>query len=161
MSPPPPNHNFGAMQLHVPTTDRSIMDDRVNHPAVLIADPHAATRTGLRTALDASDGPSVVAEAPDLTTALRTLRHARVDVVLADARLAGLRSDSARDGLALLSSRVPVVVMGMGDPRVYTTPLQADGAIGYWPKDGDLAQLIELLSASGPACRRETATSRA
>jgi hypothetical protein len=35
-------------------------------------------------------------------------------------------------------------MMGMTDVRFYTAPLQAAGAAGDWPKDGDLAQLSEL-----------------
>ena len=38
--------------------------------------------------------------------------------------------------------------MGMGDPRVYTTPLQTAGATDYWPKDGDLEQLTKRLTAA-------------
>jgi hypothetical protein len=38
--------------------------------------------------------------------------------------------------------------MGMSGPRVYTAPLQAAGGAGYWPKDGDLAELTRLLEAA-------------
>lgn len=42
-------------------------------------------------------------------------------------------------------------MMGMNDLRFYTAPLQAAGAAGDWPKDGDLAQLSELLRHGHPA----------
>ena len=81
-------------------------------------------------------------------SAINAVSADQVDIVLADARLAGLGSESARAGLEQLSRRTPVIVMGMSDPRVYTAPLQAAGAAGYWPKDGDLAQLTGLLDAA-------------
>jgi DNA-binding NarL/FixJ family response regulator len=90
----------------------------------------------------------VVGEAPDLLSAIDAVSAGRVDIVLADARLAGLGSESARGGLEQLSRRTEVIVMGMSDPRIYAAPLQAAGAAGYWPKDGDLAQLTGLLDAA-------------
>lgn len=130
--------------------------------AVLIADPHPATRSSLRIALNDATTLTVVGDAPDLSSAISRLSGAQVDIVLADSRVAGLGGESARGGLAQLSRRVPVIVMGMGDPRVYTAPLKAAGATGYWPKDGDLAQLTELLSAAPPRhLRAATSTPRA
>jgi DNA-binding NarL/FixJ family response regulator len=89
-----------------------------------------------------------VGEVPDLPSALSAVSAAQVDIVLAASGVAGLGSESARAGLAQLSRRVPVIVMGMGDPRVYAAPLQAAGAAGYWPKDGELAQLTGLFVAA-------------
>ena len=122
--------------------------DRAPPVAVLIADPHPGTRRALRNALKAADTVEVVAEAPDLPSAIDAVSADHVDIVLADARFAGLGSESARGGLEQLSRRAQVIVMGMGDPRVYTAPLQAAGAAGYWPKDGELTQLTELLDAA-------------
>jgi DNA-binding NarL/FixJ family response regulator len=89
-----------------------------------------------------------VGEAPDLRSAISAVSADEVDIVLADSRVAGLGSDSARSGLEQLSCRTPLIVMGMSDPRVCTAPLQAAGAAGYWPKDGDLAELARLLEAA-------------
>ena len=116
--------------------------------AVLIADPHPRTRSAIRNALEAANTFKVVGEAPDLLSAIKAVSGGEVDSVLADARLAGVGSESARGGLEHLSRRAQVIVMGMGDPRLYTAPLQAAGAAGYWPKDGDLAQLTGLLDAA-------------
>ncbi len=44
-----------------------------------------------------------------------------------------------------------VIMMGLNDLRFYTAPLQAAGAAGDRPKDGDLAQLSELLTPGHPA----------
>ena len=127
---------------------------------MLIADPHPASRSALQIALDDAETVRVVGDAPDLTVAIKAVSVAQVDIVLADSRVARIGSESARAGLVQLSRRVPVIVMGMGDPRVYTAPLQAAGAAGYWPKDGDLAQLTQLLSTPAHG-RPRTATASA
>ena len=133
------------MLVGLPNNEQPRPDDQASGIAVLIADPHPRTRSGLRIALKHSETVRVVGEAADLTSAISAVSSARVDVVLADSRLAGLASESARAGLAQLTRRVPVIVMGMGDPRDYTAPLQAAGATDYWAKDGNLEQLTERL----------------
>jgi len=131
----------------VPNEGPLSQGDGAPRVAVLIADPHPGTRSAIRTALEAANTLKIVGEAPDLQSAINAVSARQVDIVLADARLAGLGSESARGGLEQLSRRTQVIVMGMSDPRVYTAPLQAAGAAGYWPKDGDLAQLTILLGA--------------
>lgn len=133
------------MLVGLPNNEQPRPDDQSSGIAVLIADPHPRTRSGLRIALKHSETVRVVGEAADLTSAISAVSSARVDVVLADSRLAGLASESARAGLAQLTRRVPVIVMGMGDPRDYTAPLQAAGATDYWAKDGNLEQLTKRL----------------
>jgi two-component system, NarL family, invasion response regulator UvrY len=136
------------MLRSVPDEGPLSQGDRAPGVAVLIADPHPGTRSAIRDALEAANTVKVVGEAPDLLSAIDAVSAGRVDIVLADARLAGLGSKSARGGLEQLSRRTEVIVMGMSDPRIYAAPLQAAGAAGYWPKDGDLAQLTGLLDAA-------------
>ena len=139
------------MLVGLPNDEQPRLGDHTSSVAVLIADPHSRTRSGLRIALKHCETVRVVGEAPDLASAISAISSARVDVVLADSRLAGLARESARAGLAQLTRRVPVIVMGMGDPRDYTAPLQAAGATDYWPKDGDLEQLTKRLTAAADA----------
>lgn len=145
------------MLVGLPNNEQSRPRDQASSIAVLIADPHPSTRSGLRIALKHFETIRVVGEAPDLASAITAVSSARVDVVLADSGLAGLTSESARAALAQLTRRVQVIVMGMGDPRVYTAPLQAAGATDYWAKDGDLEQLTKRLIAAADAHPR-TAT---
>ncbi len=114
---------------------------------MLIADPHPGIRSAIRNALNDGITVKVVGEAPDLPSTINAVSANQVEIVLADSQLAGLGSEAARAGLTELTRRAPVIVMGMSDPRAYTLPLQAAGAAGFWPKDGDLAQLTGLLSA--------------
>jgi DNA-binding NarL/FixJ family response regulator len=139
------------MLASLPNDESMRQDDRARGVAVLIADPHHGTRSALHIALKDAEAVQVVGDAPDVPSAIAAVSRAHVDIVLADSRIAGLRSESARAGLAELSRRLPVIVMGMSDPRAYTAPLRTAGAAGYWPKDGDLAQLTELLSAAATA----------
>jgi two-component system, NarL family, invasion response regulator UvrY len=146
------------MFTSVPDNGLPGQGDRAPRVAVLIADPHPGSRTAIRNALIDAGTVTVVGEASDLASAIDAVAADRVDIVLADARVAGIRSESARAGLEELSRRTPVIVMGMSDPRVYTAPLKAAGAAGYWPKDGDLAQLTGLLDVAShgqPACDRK------
>ena len=134
--------------MSLPDDAQARWGDRRYRAPVLIADPHGGTRSAIRGALERAETVTVVGDAPDLPSAISTASAQQVDVVLADSRVAGLGSESARVGLEQLSRRAPVIVMGMGEPRVYAAPLLAAGAAGYWPKDGDLAQLTALLAAA-------------
>lgn len=144
----PRTHHPRKMLRSVPNEEPLSRPDRAPRIAVLIADPHPGTRSAIRNALKTANTVKVVGEAPDLLSTINAVSAGQVDIVLADARLAGLGSDAARSGLEQLSRRTEVIVMGMSDPRVYARPLQAAGAAGYWPKDGDLAQLTGLLDAA-------------
>jgi DNA-binding NarL/FixJ family response regulator len=128
--------------------DKPMQADDQAVVSVLIADPHSAMRSALRIALTDAPAVHVAGEAPDLASAIAAISDAHIDIVLADSRIAGLVSESARAGLAELSRLVPVIVMGMGDPRAYTAPLRTVGAAGYWAKGGNLGDLIELLGAA-------------
>ena len=112
---------------------------------LLVVDPHPAMRGALRAALGFEDGIRVAGEAGDMLAALRLAADAPNTVAIIDSRLAGLRSPLALDALTALERRVPVVVMGMGDPALYAAPYLKAGASGYWAKDGDLAALVGLL----------------
>src|SRR5919202_432093 len=117
---------------------------------LLIADSHPLARAGLRRWLGTSH---TTIEVRDLLGALRAVNDRGVDVAVVDARLAGLATPAARDGLRALASRVPVVVIGMADaPAAYVAAVVAAGGAGYWPKDGDpgaLLRLVETVARDG------------
>jgi DNA-binding NarL/FixJ family response regulator len=113
---------------------------------VLIADPNPMTRAGLRAWLG-TDATTI--EAADLLAALRAVRDPAIAVAVVDARLAGPGTADARQGLRALARRLPVVVMGMaGDPAPYAAAVRAAGGAGYWRKDADPEELVELLGAA-------------
>ena len=115
---------------------------------LLVADPHPAMRGALCAALQIEDGIPVAGEASDMFAALRDVADARITLAIIDSGLAGLQSPLALDALRALARRVPVVVMGMGDPALYAAAYIEAGASGYWAKDGDLTALVGLLRAA-------------
>ena len=115
---------------------------------LLVADPHPAMRGALCAALRLEDGIRVAGEASDMFAALRDVADARITLAIIDSGLAGLQSPLALDALRALARRVPVVVMGMGDPALYAAAYVEAGASGYWAKDGDLTALVGLLRAA-------------
>lgn len=71
------------------------------------------------------------------------------DVALVDEHVAGAFPEAPRAALAALSERMPVVVMGLGEQEPYEEAHVAAGAVGYWPKDGDIDTLLALVRAAG------------
>ena len=79
---------------------------------VILADDHAAIRSGLRLILEASEDVVVVAEAADGRGAVTNARALRPDVVLMDIRMPGT------DGI---SATREIVADGLADVLVLTT----------------------------------------
>jgi DNA-binding NarL/FixJ family response regulator len=101
--------------------------------------------TPVRASLELEDGIRVAGEADDVLGALRFAADAPITLAIVDSRLAGLQSPLALDGLRALACRVPVVVMGIGDPALYAAGYVEAGANSHWAKDGDLTALVGLL----------------
>ncbi|WP_152192481.1 response regulator [Georgenia satyanarayanai] len=111
---------------------------------VIVADDHAAIRSGLRLILESADDVTVVAEAADGTSAVTNARALRPDVVLMDVRMPGT------DGIAATRT---VVADGLADVLVLTTfdldeyvfgALRA-GAAGFLLKTVDAATLLDAV----------------
>jgi DNA-binding NarL/FixJ family response regulator len=111
---------------------------------VLVADDHAAVRTGLVMILDAADGIEVVGEAGDGATAVRRARDLRPDVVLMDVRMPGIDGIAAtRELVADGVSRVLVLTTFDLDEYVFAA-LRA-GAAGFLLKSVDADRLVEAV----------------
>ncbi|HLT83750.1 MAG TPA: response regulator transcription factor [Phototrophicaceae bacterium] len=111
---------------------------------VLIADDHAAIRSGLRLILEGDDDVTVVAEAADGASAVTNARALRPDVVLMDIRMPGT------DGIAATRA---IVADGLADVLVLTTfdldeyvfgALRA-GAAGFLLKTTDAPALLDAV----------------
>jgi DNA-binding NarL/FixJ family response regulator len=112
---------------------------------LLIVEPHPAMRGALSTSLDREEGMRVAALAGDMRAALRAAAKPGVTMAIVAGGLVGLGSPLALEALRALARRVPVVVMGFGQPARYAPAYVAAGASGYWAKDGDVAGLLALL----------------
>jgi DNA-binding NarL/FixJ family response regulator len=115
----------------------------------LIVEPHPAMRRSLRDGLETVGDLPIAGEATDLLAALRIARSARPSVAVVDSQVASLASQAETEALGALARRVPVVVVGMGEPELYGPAYAAAGASGYWAKFGQLDELIETVRAAG------------
>ena len=111
---------------------------------VIVADDHAAIRSGLRLILEGGQDVAVVAEAADGASAVANARALRPDVVLMDIRMPGT------DGIAATRA---IVSGGLADVLVLTTfdldeyvfgALRA-GAAGFLLKTADAATLLDAV----------------
>jgi DNA-binding NarL/FixJ family response regulator len=110
---------------------------------VLILDSDGVFRHALGTLFQSE--PHITATAvADLATI-----HCAFDVALVDERIAGALTQDAQDALDVLSRHAPVVVIGIGEREPYEEAHVAAGAVGYWPKDGDIEELVALVRAAG------------
>jgi DNA-binding NarL/FixJ family response regulator len=117
---------------------------------VLIADDQSGIRDAFRMVLDAQPDMTVIAEAPDGTSALDQARRLRPDVVLADIRMPGL------DGLELtralagpdVAEPTRVIVVTTFDLDEYVHTALRNGAVGFLLKRSGPGLLVEAIRAA-------------
>ncbi len=113
---------------------------------IVLADDHAAVRTGLRMVLERADGFRVVSEAGDAESALRTVLEHKPTVLVLDLNMPGaLSSLDAIPRIAEVSPATRVVVLTMQeDPQFARRALRA-GAAGYVLKESADDELVEAI----------------
>ncbi|MFF9567408.1 response regulator [Streptomyces sp. NPDC014685] len=110
---------------------------------VLVADDHAAVRSGLVLTLGRADGIEVVGEAADGNSAVRMARELRPDVVLMDIRMPGGGIEATR---VLVSEGVcQVLVLTTFDLDEYVYAALRAGAAGFLIKSVEARQLVEAV----------------
>jgi NarL family two-component system response regulator LiaR len=117
-----------------------------NEPiTVVIVEDHALTRTGLKTALEASGGMRVVGEAGDGIGGEAVIVRERPAIAIVDIGLPG------RDGIALtrvVKSGVPdtrVVIVTMNEDNDGVIAALAAGASAYCVKSSDPSTVIDAV----------------
>jgi DNA-binding NarL/FixJ family response regulator len=128
---------------------------------VVVADDHAAVRSGLVTLLDSAPDIAVVAEAADGPSALDAAREHRPDVVLTDVRMPGATGIEITPRLRETGASV-LVISGF-DLDEFVLGALAAGADGYLVKSEDPQRILEavrdvprgdaVLSAGPPPAR--------
>ncbi len=139
----------GRLRLAPKLVETDSEDSSQTAIRVVLADDHVLMRRSLRRLLDGEDGLEVVAEAEDLTSALRAVRTHRPDVVVLDLRLP---ADSGSKTIATLRARAPetqIVVATMHDSPVYAEHALACGALGLVHKELADDQLAQAVRAAG------------
>ncbi|HEX6023462.1 MAG TPA: hypothetical protein VFZ00_15820 [Solirubrobacter sp.] len=111
---------------------------------LLVLDIDDRVRCALQDVFQAELGAHVTAAASVPAVA----RTQAFDVAVVDERIASGISSEGRLRLEALARHVPVVVIGLGERVPYEDAHIAAGAMGYWPKDGDLDALIALVRSA-------------
>lgn len=119
---------------------------RANPLRVLVADPHPATRAGIRHALTA-DGFAVCTEAAEAADVVPVASRDRVDLCLLDVRLPGGGIAAAAAMREQLPSVAVVMLAARLDEDELLDALRA-GANGYLLKDTDPARLPQILAGA-------------
>jgi two-component system response regulator NreC len=112
---------------------------------VVIADDHAVVRSGLRMLLDAEQGLEVVAEAGDVTDAMRMVRAHRPRVAVLDLNMPG---GSTLDAIVALRESTPesaIVVLTMQDDPAFARQALQNGALGFVLKEAADDELLEAI----------------
>jgi DNA-binding NarL/FixJ family response regulator len=110
---------------------------------VVVADDHAAVRSGLVTLLDSAPDIAVVAEAADGPSALDAAREHRPDVVLTDVRMPGATGIEITPRLRETGASV-LVISGF-DLNEFVLGALAAGADGYLVKSEDPQRILEAV----------------
>ena len=111
---------------------------------VLIADDHAAIRSGLRVMLEQTGEIAVVGEAADGRAAIANARALEPDVVLMDIRMPGTDGIEATREIVAASS-TGVLVLTTFDDDAYVFGALRAGAAGFLLKTVSGADLVEAV----------------
>ena len=112
---------------------------------VVVADDHALVRRSLRLLLDGEDGVDVVAEAPDLQTAARSVQGHAPHVLVLDLQMP---NGSSIEAIRRLRRQVPeteIVVLTMERSPAFAQRALDVGAIGFVVKDQADTELPEAV----------------
>jgi two-component system, NarL family, response regulator NreC len=118
---------------------------------IVIADDHAIVRSGLRMLLDNEPDLHVVAEAGDVSSALRYVRAHRPTILILDLNMPGEPSLPAISTVHENSPDTRVVVLTMQSDPAFAREALRGGALGYVLKEAADAELVEAvrLAAEG------------
>ena len=114
---------------------------------VLIADDHPLFRTGLRLALDHTDGIEVVGEATTGAEAVQLAAQLQPDIVVMDLDMPALHGVEATRRLVDNSPHIRVLVLTMFDDDDSVFAAMRAGARGYLLKGADQADIARAIRA--------------
>jgi DNA-binding NarL/FixJ family response regulator len=141
--------------LHVvpPPADPRSPEQTSSSIRVVVADDHELMRFALRALLSTEQQIDVIAEAEQLSLAMRNVRELKPDVLVLDLRM---RDGSSIDAIGELREQAPetrVVVMTAEDNPLYAEHALAAGAFGFVLKDQADVELAPAVRAAAEGRR--------
>src|SRR5664279_943755 len=141
--------------LHVvpPPADPRSTEKASSAIRVIVADDHELMRFALRALLSTEQQIDVIAEAEQLSLAMRNVRELRPDVLVLDLRM---HDGSSIDAIGELREQAPetrVVVMTAEDNPLYAEHALAAGAFGFVLKDQADVELAPAVRAAAEGRR--------
>lgn len=112
---------------------------------VVLADDHAAVRSGIRFLLERAPDITVVGEASNGIDALRLAKDLVPDVLLLDMEMPGMKGVEVARQLQTIRSPVRVLALSAYDDKQYILGLLASGASGYLIKEEAPDIIVEAV----------------
>jgi two-component system response regulator NreC len=138
-----------AAHLHVASAPAEAESHPTPSPIrVVLAEDHALMRHGLRLTLEEEPDVKVIAEADDMSCAIRQVHLCKPHVLVLDLRM---RGGSSVETIADMHERVPdtrVVVLSMNDSPAFARHALGAGALGFVLKDLADSELPEAVRAA-------------
>jgi two-component system response regulator NreC len=138
-----------AAHLHLaPSTAETGSSSEATRPIrVVLADGHALMRSGLRQLLDGEQDIAVIAEAQDLTTAVRHVHSHRPRVLVLDLNMPG-GSGFDVTGELCEAPETRIVAITMNNTAIFAQRALAAGAVGIVLKNRADSELAEAVRAA-------------
>jgi two-component system response regulator NreC len=115
---------------------------------VVLADDHELMRHSMRTLFDGEEAVDVVAEADELSSAVRHVREQKPDVLVLDLRMPGGSSIQTIGELREQAPDTRVVIVTMEDNPMFAEHALASGALGFVLKDRADEELPQAVCAA-------------
>ncbi len=114
---------------------------------ILLADDHVTVRYGLKLLIDGQPDMTVVSEASDGTTAVRSALEVEPDVIVMDISMPGMNGLVATRKLKQLKSDAAIVTLTRHADDAYLQELLRAGVAGYVLKQSAPTELLQAIRA--------------
>ena len=112
---------------------------------ILLVDDHPVARQGIRTVLIDRVKDAVVGEAADAVSALKQVRSADWDLMIADISLQGMSGLELIKEVRRIRPTLPTLVLSMHPASQFARRALSAGAIGYLTKGSELEEFVDAI----------------